>query len=205
MTRLQEQVAERFAFDVLSHQMTVLHDDGRYRHLRFRRPETSTYWFDLVTWPGCLAINGDMQTFVFSRLTDMFEFFRGPGPVNVTYWAEKLRASSDVEGYDEEKFREVVNEIVAEHEADWPGLAKAVENEIFDAWSGTNTASEDLARLAISEFSYKPEGHEGEPFRFMDAWEWNLHEYRYQFLWCLHAIQWGIRKYDAAQHEAVNS
>jgi len=196
-------VAERFAFDVLTHEMTVLHDDGVYRHLRFRRPEMSMYWFDIITWPGCLAINGDMQTFVFSRLTDMFEFFRGEH-VNPTYWGEKLRADSGVKRYSEEKFREVVNEEVGQYGAEWPGLAEAVEEQIFDTWSGANTASEDLARLALAEFEFKPEGHEGEGFRFSDAWEWDLQEWGYQFLWCLHAIQWGIRKYDAARVEATS-
>lgn len=33
-------IAARFARDTAQHEMTVLHDDGLYRHLRFQR----TYW-----------------------------------------------------------------------------------------------------------------------------------------------------------------
>jgi hypothetical protein len=75
-----EQVAksrERFEQETAEHEMTVLRDDGLYRHLRFQRPGTSIYWFDLVTWPGRLVICGDCGDLMFSRLRDMFEFF-GP-------------------------------------------------------------------------------------------------------------------------------
>ena len=51
---------ERFAKDTATHAMTILRDDGLYRHLRFKRPNTSSYYFDIITWPGYLAITGDM-------------------------------------------------------------------------------------------------------------------------------------------------
>jgi hypothetical protein len=89
---------KRFAGDAAWHQMTVLHDDGLYRHLRFARSQvlgpvhvhTGMYYFDLITWPGFLTIVGDFgPSFVFSRERDMFGFFRGPD-INPGYWAEKL-------------------------------------------------------------------------------------------------------------------
>ena len=49
-----EEAAEAFARDTADHQMTVLHDDGLYRHLRFirmaeqedgTRKPTSFYWY----------------------------------------------------------------------------------------------------------------------------------------------------------------
>src|SRR3954466_1726422 len=74
------------------HEVTVLHDDGLYRHLRFRSPDHSAYWFDLITVPGCLIFRGDGDSFVFSRTEDMFGFFRSSreGSINPTYWSEKL-------------------------------------------------------------------------------------------------------------------
>src|SRR5580692_6155935 len=94
-------VAECFQRDTANHEMTVLHDDGLYRHLRFmqvitdeltgKQSRSSFYWFDLVTWPGNLVINGDMETFAFARSDDMFGFFRGDR-INPGYWAEKVRA-----------------------------------------------------------------------------------------------------------------
>lgn len=54
----------------------MLHEDGIYRHIRFRQPGTMCMHFDLITWPGYLCYTGDMGTYVFTRLADMFEFFR---------------------------------------------------------------------------------------------------------------------------------
>ena len=41
-----------FAEDVAEHELTVRRDDGLYRHLRFQKPGTWIYGFDLITWPG---------------------------------------------------------------------------------------------------------------------------------------------------------
>ena len=58
----------RFLPDVAEHKLTVLHDEGLYRHLRFQKPGTGFYWFDLITWPGNLAFKGDMGGFMFARI-----------------------------------------------------------------------------------------------------------------------------------------
>ncbi len=42
---------EGFLKDVSCHQMTVLRDEGVFRHVRFSRPDSSSYRFDLITWP----------------------------------------------------------------------------------------------------------------------------------------------------------
>jgi hypothetical protein len=54
------EAADAFARNVANHIKNVLHDDGLYRHLRFARPDRSASWFDIVTWPGSLAVRGDM-------------------------------------------------------------------------------------------------------------------------------------------------
>ena len=92
-----------FLKDVADHQMHVLMDNGIYRHIRFKRPGTGCYHFDLITYPGYLVHSGDMGCYVFSRLDDMFEFFRTDREhrhlkdgqtlaINLGYWSEKLRA-----------------------------------------------------------------------------------------------------------------
>ncbi|CAE6900795.1 hypothetical protein [Paraburkholderia domus] len=91
---------EQFLRDVGEHVLTVLRDDGVDRHLRFRKPGTGCYGFDLITWGGHLLITGDCGSFLFRRLHDMFEFFRcdqrrepdGLG-INPQYWSEKLLAT----------------------------------------------------------------------------------------------------------------
>jgi hypothetical protein len=246
-------VAERFAADVAEHEMTIFRDDGLYRHLRFVRtavnektgkPELSSlYWFDLITWPGHLAIDGDMDGFMFARTEDMFEFFRGKR-INPSYWAEKRRGPVEVRKYSEDKFRGIVAGHISEGDEkhpslaqEWPGLAEAVEREIF---TGAPVHYEQGARDALDNFTFGDK-HEGEclcgekrefpeyedarlwlaahsaekglghrsqriglieGFRFTDVWEWDFSDYTYPFLWCLHAIQWGIGQYDLSKAPA---
>ena len=200
----ETEMAERFAKDVAQHEMTVLHDDGLYRHLRFMRTETGKdgkarssliYWFDLVTWPGSLAINGDMGSFQFSRTKDMFEFFRG-SRINPQYWAEKVRGGrDDIERYDEDLFRQLVTEHFVDAARNGgvpPGMGKAVREQILDS---CDIFHEHGAHTALADFEY-------EGFYFGDTFEWNLRSWSCQFLWCCHAIQWGIRQYDAGRASA---
>ncbi|MCX4543831.1 hypothetical protein [Streptomyces sp. NBC_01565] len=48
-------IAARFARETAGHEMTVLHEDGLYRHLRFATPK-GYYAFDLVAWKHKLVI-----------------------------------------------------------------------------------------------------------------------------------------------------
>lgn len=207
MSPYEQQTGERFEKDVADHEMTVLHADDMYRHLRFARPVHSSYWFELVTWPGALVIRGDMGSFTFSRMTDMFEFFRHPhggwhrhDSINPSYWAEKTPDRTVTEEYSEDKFRRVVSNHVAEFEAEYPGLAKAVEAEIFDSY-GSDITYEDSARRALRDFVYYPgAGADGGlTFEFQNVGELDFTEWSYRYLWCCNAIQWGITQYDLAR------
>ena len=67
---------QMFLDDVKNHQISIIKDDGLHRFIRFKRPDSTSYWFDLITWPGFLCISGDCGTYVFSRTEDMFDFFK---------------------------------------------------------------------------------------------------------------------------------
>lgn len=189
--------AEIFARDVAEHEMTVLHEDGLYRHLRFQEPGTGMYYFDLVTWPGTLAIRGDMRGYMFSRLPDMFEFFRAKSgwnlnTVNPQYWAEKLDAADTVKVYSEDLFRSQVIDYFVDSVKNYDaprGLGKAIREEILESYE---IVTEEGAREVLRDFQFGD-------FRFDDAWEWDLKECSHQYLWCCHAIQWGIEQYDKAR------
>ncbi len=84
------------------HKMTIELDTGLHRSIRFAKPGTNLYAFRLTTWPGHLCISGDLETFVFARLPDMFEFFiRSEDPaatplrINPGYWHEKLQTGKE--------------------------------------------------------------------------------------------------------------
>jgi hypothetical protein len=201
--RTERDAGERFRHDIgawknettgretKAHEMTVLRDDGLYRHVKFAKPQSGFYWFELLTWPGHLTINGDMGCFTFARVTDMFTFFRGDR-INTTYWAEKVQGSrGGIEEYSEGIFREHVLEAISDHEEDFPGLADAVKEQILDELDGF----EDNARELVRDFEFGSKPH----FRFVDAWEWDVKDYSIGFLWCCYAIQWGIAMYDKAK------
>jgi hypothetical protein len=204
MTRDAE-IAARFARDTAKHTMTVLLDQGLHRHVKFAQPDGNGYWFELVTWPCKLTVNGSVGTYIFSvsPTEDMFDFFRrsrwsgGPNP---TYWDEKVIASrEDVIQFSNALFDKAVAEELAEGEKVWPGVT-ADWKERTEGWCAEwETLSEYGARLAVRDFSYLPEDATGEPFSFSDATEWKLRDYDWKYLCSCHAIVWGIAQYDAAR------
>jgi hypothetical protein len=192
---------QRFLRDVAQHRIAVIRDDGIYRHLQFSRPGTYCMGFDIVTWPGYLCYCGDMGEFLFTRLPDMFEFFRtalrddGDLHINPSYWGEKCVAADKHDGlrtYSAELFREAIATRLDEMDAD-DELRQAVEDEVLPAAHDGET----VAHIAARDFT-----HDGE-FVFPDFWEANLTDYTYRFIWCCFALAWGIRQYDAMTTRAA--
>lgn len=201
---MQAYALERFQRDTKNHELTVLHDDGLYRHLRFRRPrdESSSYWFDLITWPGMLCVNGDMGTYTFARLADMFEFFRSPSQpkfhINASYWAEKSKGSElPLEEYDSDHFAERIREYVKEGGAEFgDDLMYEVELQILE---DEEFNDEHLAVKLVRDFAYTTRiGGSVKEFTFpvFDGFCENMRDWSFHYLWNCHAIQWGIWHYD---------
>lgn len=189
----EQQIAERFARDTAQHKLTILHDDGLYRHLRMRNPLSNEYWFDLITWPGSLAVRGDIEGHMFTRDLDMLPFFRSRYGINPHYWAEKTETGREpLKEYSEGLFRQLVTEHTADaiRYSDAPrGIGKAVRAGILNSGQLYN---EDEARAVLDDFEFKG-------FRFEDTWEWSFRDYSGSFLWICHAIQFGIAAYDQAK------
>lgn len=174
-----------FAADVAGHQMTVLHDIGMYRHLRFSRTDTNCGSFNIVTWPGYLAYAGDMGDYTFARIPDMFNFFRGRCRPDFGYWAEKVQAQdkhSGIREYSETAAREWVKECLDEGEAPENVRAAAADLNYGD---GEVRLYDEIGAI----------GWRG----FQDHWEANWKEYTGNFVWCCFALPWAIEKYDAAK------
>ena len=208
---LEEHAATRFASDIEKHEMKIVLDDGLYRHLSFRQPDRSFYWFEVVTWPHALCIRGDMGTYVFSRLHDMFEFFRGER-VNPQYWAEKVVSGKvGVEEYSAELAKQMIMEHVSDEYLGWRDFYKEEVDQIRDEvrdrllhderldWNAAGPAHEAISDFQV-ELPLRPGETKPQVFRFEDAWDWGtFEEYTVHFLWCLNAIVHAIKAYDAAK------
>lgn len=189
MSRHSNFTPEEFLADVKEHGIEVVRDDGLYRHVKFRRPETICMSFNLITWPGYLCYCGDMGAFVFSRLPDMFQFFRRDNTphIDYRYWAEKCEAadnSSGIKVYSAERFREHVNYRLEEDERVTDEIRQAVDDEVL-----CYADDEHEAIGAAMAFQH-------DKFRLDDFWECDCTEFTFRFLWCCHAIAWGIEQYD---------
>lgn len=185
-----------FLKDIATHEMVVANNDGIYRHLQFRKPQARDHWLDIVTYPGVLVINGDMGCWVFSRVEDMFTFFRREDlEINASYWSEKLQngvsgGSSEAKEFSAEFFKEdvigrLVNWDLTPEEMD--DVKDALEDEVF-------TDEEDL----YGQFEHYRKLYEFDygGVRFNCEIPDGM-EYKYHFLWCLYAIVWGIQRYDS--------
>ena len=189
---------QSFLKDVREHRMTVLHDTGLYRHLRFQKPGTRIGQFDIVTWPGHLSFTGDMGSYVFARLADMLEFFRdgrsGSIQVNLAYWAEKCQAAdrdSGIKEYSAAKFREEIERWLDDGEATPECRAEARSSVLVFADEG-----EYAARSAAESFEY-------EGFEFTDFWEADCQEWTARYVWCCFALAWAVRQYDSGALQAA--
>lgn len=160
---MTDKIAERFDRETRDHEMTILHDDGLYRHLSFRNPKTFAYWFELITVPNALIFRGDGESYVFTRIEDMFAFFRDssdwnrPRRINPSYWAEKVTSSrTALQEYQEELLAEYVNEALKEAEAEHPGVTKAWTKATDGFLPDYYTSTETEARETLDGFAFKP-------------------------------------------------
>ncbi|CAM6782018.1 DUF1266 domain-containing protein [Leclercia adecarboxylata] len=215
MIRRKLETDTRFLLDTAEHRLTVIRDDGLYRHLRLQRPGTSCYYYDVITWPGYLTVVGDMGTWTFSRIADMFEFFGGwTGEINTHYWSEKLEAGASFSGrellakeYDHDAFCRSQKESLSEYLEDTEDDADE-ENEDWDDEDDTPDSDKALVREAVRELCRAHFSNENEAYQAIcdadwpDRWSaWDVCEgltfktYTSHFRWILFAITWAISKY----------
>ena len=194
------EILERFKCDVAQHEVKILMDNDCYRHIRCSRPESGNYSFSIATFPGHLVIAGDMGSWTFSRVQDMFKFFRGSSHelgINPSYWAEKLVAVNKQNGprvFDEDAAREWLVKSIEEKigPEDNDGGEDDKEDAIAEADGILEDCdSEDCFFLKIRDFSSGGITFEYEDFDGCDVMAWSGN-----YLWCLFAIVWAIGKYD---------
>jgi hypothetical protein len=196
-----------FLRDIAGHKIKIIFEHGIHRHIKFETPGTSSYRFDIITWPGHLCFSGDMGTYVFSRTQDMFEFFRknekdDPYKINFIYWAEKT-LSSDVDFGITEFTDKAFNDVVKNVFFSWlkENRASTDKNERKILWE---EIKQDILHaewldihekiLAANDFSFQFKN--GDFFEFVDFLETDCEEHTFHFKWVCYALQWAIDQYD---------
>lgn len=196
----------RFLGEVAQHNMQIHRDDGIYRHLRFKRPGTSSYYFDLVTWPGYLVITGDMGTWTFSRIDDMFDFFmdshfgqRESFLINPGYWSEKFEAGaghsrreSPCYEFDSQAFDDVLRQWLDAYLEDCDDEDDRDQvKEAIKGLCGNHFSSEAEAYHALND-TYFPSSVS--TYEILEG-SGSLLTHSHHYLWICHAIVWGIERY----------
>lgn len=160
------EIAARFARDTAKHQMTVLHEDGLYRHLRFINPAPDGHTpFELITWPYNLVVKtGWTFHFDIDATEDMFDLFRRTaltGQINPGYWSEKVRAGRDeIYDFSLDLLKKEIDEAVNAWTSDMghggvitaDKLRRAVDEHFFGDMAEYNVEYESEAHRALHEF-----------------------------------------------------
>lgn len=203
-------ITTRFSEEIARHTMTVIRDAGLYRHLRFRRPDTTCMQFDILTWPGHLCYTGDMGSYLFRRLNDMLELFRRgasrrPFEIDFSYCAEKAEAIDRCDGlrrWDAELFRREVRAYFEQWLEDSrddisEDRKKALWQELEDEVLAQADEGEWSAMHAL--FTFESDGF------YLRDFELNHESWSYRFMWCCHALEWAIEQYDAYSDAAKSA
>jgi len=201
----EECTREEFLNDVKDHQLNILLNNGVYRHLVIKKPGSSNHWFEIVTYPWKLVVSGDMGTWVFSRIEDMFCFFRSDdGKINRSYWAEKLQngthgCSDAAKVYDGDVYKQRIIDHLEDYDLSDEHkelVLEELDTIDFDDGHGVYREIYDFSvdLSGSNHRSYKRD----DLFTFQDVWEIDMKTYSYHYLWCCHAIVYAIQKYDEA-------
>lgn len=190
---------QMFLEQVKDHKLKIVKDDGIHRHIMMSSGSFNM-WYEIITWPRGLCYSGDMGTFVFRRVPDMFTFFRQKDDelrINTGYWHEKLDAVDRCDGamkYSPELFRENIikyYENWCECETCDEVKCRAwerIRNTILPYIDDNEFEAFDAIRMFCKD---KDDG-----FSFYDFYEFEAKDYTYRFIWCLYAIVHAIIQYD---------
>lgn len=153
------------------HMLTVLHDDGLYRHLRMAKPGTRMWSWEIVTWPGHLAVHGDISDgYIFAREPDMFPWFGykpnwytdGSPEISPDYWAWKLYGHAPVTDFDTGVFARSIAEYLQEStitENERANIIKTCYEDVYDFESAAQFLYDWFDGSHVGEFNcttYKP-------------------------------------------------
>lgn len=198
---MYEDELKRFLTNVNEHELTINLDNGLYRDLTIKKEDTVSYHYNITTRPGYLMISGDMGTYVFSRIPDMFKFFRNDGyEINAGYWAEKLVADSEFaksEVFSPKRVEQYLNQIMEDYIEDNWDEDVGEERELIESLITQANMCED-------DFFYSIEKNANSTkLDLSDYYEYDFKDYSYYYIWCCYAIVHAIKLYDKIKKVSV--
>lgn len=187
------QAYDWFQQESSKHELSVIHEDGLYRHLRMQTPGTGVWSWDIITWPGYLATVGDVANgYLFSRDADMIEFFTRPvyarnyysdgsPQIDFRYWREKIcgPARKSIYEWDRDKF-----------------LAHAREHISNPIYERSSEEQEDLL-FSAGLVESQEEAYQWIFDHVVDYDEWDMNEFDLHFLFTCYAIDATVERYNA--------
>lgn len=196
----------RFMREVEKHELTVNLDNGLFRDLTVKDPDTLAMHFNITTRPGFLMYSGDMGCFVFERLDDMFQFFRSENDqysINPYYWSEKLQA---VDGRRDAGYQEYSSEQAKAELQEWLGEhIGSLDHDEDDYSEKMNEAAEAVKSVDYSdEYAFVAAVRDWHPDSAggMDLTDFDypsVMKYTTRYLWACYAIVHAIKLYDQAK------
>lgn len=188
-----------FDKSVSEHEMTVLHNAGIYRHLRFKKPNSNNQYFDITTFPNHLVISGDMGDFTWRTWCKDADIFNGFSPNRLLAGKNKEFSSEALRG----EINDVVEsccEDIADHFEDYEGddyenvneFEQAFREEVSDYFDSCEldeyrcvSAIEDFSSCIIPDCNL-----------FEDFWsDFNADVPTYHYQWSVMAVYYAIEQY----------
>jgi hypothetical protein len=197
----RDEARAAFQRDTRNHDLHIIHEggpDNLVRYLRADRDGSSIYHFNIVTWPGYLSITGDMGSFTFARTRDMFNFF-GEGRINEGYWSEKLQHPGGADAVAMEFDAEACSDHIRDDFRQWFADAdrdarKAIIPIARELMARQFDSMEEALHGIDDETRYWDSAEHGD-HPWCEFWDHRCMGYRYDFLWCCHAITWAVKRY----------
>lgn len=186
------QLANLFTQDTAKHCLTVLHDQGHYRHLRWAVPGSGINAVEVTTIPGSLFVTGDMGSFTFHRhgTIDMLASGFFANRSSYDYWASKCEAADTRVGL-REFSTDVLKATVNSYIEDWAdGDESAQVNLSQEAEVILDAETVEDAYNRLSDFDY-------DDLRFDDIDESSVTEFTFQFRWICRALMQVSAEYAA--------
>lgn len=200
-----EKIKVNFLKDTEDFHIRSIEEVGIVRNIRFGSMDGgSAHHFNLTTWPGYLAISGDMGCFVFRRVEDMFDFFRSDEElkINPDYWHEKITSTGgrrSAKSFYKDKLLSSCREIFESYSESFE-LSEDQKSELWEEMQSVFSDCRSQRDVTHAAMGFDMHGFQFDYESIPDGMD-----YSYHFIWCLFAIVWGIQQYDAhKKKEAEN-